>query len=148
MQVRQSDRRAQLPANRGLREGLRPLQHWRPLHSDRQDHTPSSSAVDDPNPDPIFHFDAESGSGSYLKLYTSLKMRIFILLFFTAMPVYIVLFSHQCHRCHKIFSFLGQHLEIFWKKFTRLSLHLVKMDKDPDSNRQALDVAPDPDPTK
>jgi hypothetical protein len=63
--------------------------------------------------------------------------------------------SRQRHRCHnpKFFG-TARHLlyiEIFWKKVCcSLALRLVEMDPDPDpdaapnSDRQALDVDPDP----
>ncbi len=117
MQVRQSDRCAQLPANRGLREGLRPIQHRRPLHSDRQDPTLRSSVVDphcfvpDPDPDPIFHFDAESGSGTYLKCENEESL----LLLFIAMSVYIVNLSHQCQTVGVI------KLSVLWASILKFS---------------------------
>ncbi len=75
---------------------------------------------------------------------------IFTDFYFTLIPVYTVLsFFSICHRCPK-FQHFRQNIEIFWKKYG-LSLHLVQINTDPDSGRQALDADPYPakaaDPT-
>ncbi len=82
-------------------------------------------------------------SGSYLKLYTSWKIRFFT--YSQQFQVTLFYFSHQCHRCHGChnFQYFEQHIEIFLKKYF---LHMVEMDTDPD--QQALDAYSDPDPAK
>jgi hypothetical protein len=61
----------------------------------------------DPDPDPDWHQNNADPNPSFK--YS--KIRIF-LLSVTALPVYNVVSSHQCQRCHNIQCF-GQHIEIF-----------------------------------
>jgi hypothetical protein len=99
----------------------------------------------DPDPDPTFPFDADPDRipyGSYLKfLFTFWKIRVF---FIAGLHCFIFLISAIDF---KIFSILDSILKFSLKKFS-LYLQLVEMDTDPDSDRQALDANPYPDPAK
>ncbi len=69
------------------------------------------------------------------------KSCIFLLLV-TTLPVHNV--SHELQRCHN-FQYLGQHIQIFWKK-VGMVYNLLGIDTDP--NRSDQDTHADPDPAK
>ncbi len=63
--------------------------------------------------------------------FTYLGKSEIILLLFTAVPVFtLVYLSHQRQRSHN-FLYFEQYVENFWKKYN-LALHLVEMNADPD----------------
>ncbi len=73
-----------------------------------------------------------------------LDLQKFFLLMFTAVPIYIVFyFSRQCHRCHNlIYCVFDSLLKFSEKVYDSLALLLVKMEMNPDPDRQALDADP------
>jgi hypothetical protein len=63
-----------------------------------------------------------------------LENQIFLLLLFTALPVYSTMFHlfHQIQRCHH-FQYFEIYIEILWKKIIGFQLfHMHGIDNDPD----------------
>ncbi len=94
---------------------LPPRVRWCTVHAHFCFMVVPNSVVDRVDPDPIFYFDADLDPNPDPSwIYTQVGKKFFYSQQWQSTLFYL---SHQCHRFHN-FQYFGQHIEIFWKKYS------------------------------